>query len=1027
MKRGPVVIKKKNAFQKHKSAEAERKKAQEEEEARVLAEFEATFGAKGDDAEAKPQVRKAVGIRPQLPTAMGMGAGMGMTRKVGMPQGTQPEMTSKWDARSPPVTPNPPALSQRPNELPTAKGGKRQIDLLTEKLKGERDVREDRKRVLATVGMGHLASATEPSADAHSTNMYLSNIPRTVNEDMLMEAFGRYGPLASVKIMWPRYEDSYKTHNSGFVAFMSRKHAEEAMSHLNGSMLHGSEMKLVFSKPVPIPPQPVYPPPAHLRQIRANMSAAAGKVMPRGEHSWSRGQTDEEMMHKGCGPDIMVNFPKEERIRFVIDTLVRFIMEDGTDLEQLLLEAEHSNPEFDFLRDVDSPEHMYYRWKLYSICNDDSMAGWRSEPFVMIEGSNRIYPPPLVSPAFQSETAAQRGKERERELQLSDLERERLEDMLRQLRIERSDIQTAMLFALDHANCAAEIAECLVSSLTLLETPLHLKISRLYLVSDILHNSTVPVRNASRYRQLLQTDLSAVFQSFHEALTAAKYAIKREAFKRNALRVLRVWRDWYLFSEEFLNGLQATFLMEVHAKWRSLCPDQVKDWMDLASDDMERTCKLMGVLYDAENKDLCVDRLVMQYTFTLYGVEGPPASVLEAIVAARAGTNGSAAAEAGAATPATKLDLLAAYDSDSEGEDGRKGGAPIEQDTTGTGAGADLHVDEEVQKKANQWESIEEEEELQDGKSMSQWLIEKQAKAAEHAYAAQLEAERTEREQQQQRQAAAERLRLLEVEEQRQAEAALAREREASTAALPDAPLRGEPGEWGGAPNQAPVEPDFNPTTPAGAIEARVTGVEQKRKQLRAIELRVVELQEELEEKGVDREDVDARCSELRKQLLTQVERGDAVDVPAAPDMDSHQGARAVDASERRRGRAGSRERDYGRPDKASADLDRGHADDKARSRSERSGDGGRSREVRAAGDARRSDRYRRDSGAEDQSVGSGRYARGSRSGREGSGDRDPSRQRGRDRDRGRDERGRDYERGSDRERGDRDRKRPRR
>lgn len=99
---------------------------------------------------------------------------------------------------------------------------------------------------------------------------------------------------------------------------------------------------------------------------------------------------------------------------------------------------------------------------------------------------------------------------------------------------------------------------------------------RLYLASDILHNSTVPVRNASRYRQLLQTDLPAVFQSFHEALTGAKDAIKREAFKRNTLRVLRVWRDWYLFSEEYLNGLQATFLMEVHAKWRSLCPDQVK-------------------------------------------------------------------------------------------------------------------------------------------------------------------------------------------------------------------------------------------------------------------------------------------------------------------------------------------------------------------------------------------------------------------------------------------------------------------
>ena len=36
-----------------------------------------------------------------------------------------------------------------------------------------------------------------------------------------MEMFGRYGPLASVKIMWPRKEEeATKTHNSGFVAFM---------------------------------------------------------------------------------------------------------------------------------------------------------------------------------------------------------------------------------------------------------------------------------------------------------------------------------------------------------------------------------------------------------------------------------------------------------------------------------------------------------------------------------------------------------------------------------------------------------------------------------------------------------------------------------------------------------------------------------------------------------------------------------------------------------------------------------------
>jgi U2-associated protein SR140 len=112
---------------------------------------------------------------------------------------------------------------------------------------------------------------------------------------------------------------------------------------------------------------------------------------------------------QGIGPDITVLVPSEERVRFVIDTLARFIIEDGTDLEQLILEAESRNPEFDFLRNVDSPEHMYYRWRLYSLCNEDGMGAWRTEPFVMIEGSNKIHPPPLTVGGMGGATAAQQG------------------------------------------------------------------------------------------------------------------------------------------------------------------------------------------------------------------------------------------------------------------------------------------------------------------------------------------------------------------------------------------------------------------------------------------------------------------------------------------------------------------------------------------------------------------------------------------------------------------------------------------
>lgn len=53
---------------------------------------------------------------------------------------------------------------------------------------------------------------------------------------MLCQEFGRYGPLASVKIMWPRTdEERARERNCGFVAFMNRRDAERALNNLNGN------------------------------------------------------------------------------------------------------------------------------------------------------------------------------------------------------------------------------------------------------------------------------------------------------------------------------------------------------------------------------------------------------------------------------------------------------------------------------------------------------------------------------------------------------------------------------------------------------------------------------------------------------------------------------------------------------------------------------------------------------------------------------------------------------------------------
>lgn len=53
-----------------------------------------------------------------------------------------------------------------------------------------------------------------------------------------MRTFGRFGPIASVKIMWPRTEEEKRRQrNCGFVAFMNRADAQAARDEMQGWFL----------------------------------------------------------------------------------------------------------------------------------------------------------------------------------------------------------------------------------------------------------------------------------------------------------------------------------------------------------------------------------------------------------------------------------------------------------------------------------------------------------------------------------------------------------------------------------------------------------------------------------------------------------------------------------------------------------------------------------------------------------------------------------------------------------------------
>ena len=56
-------------------------------------------------------------------------------------------------------------------------------------------------------------------------------------------------------------------------------------------------------------------------------------------------------------------------------------------------------------------------------------------------------------------------------------QRDRLEDMVRQLSPERDIIGQLMIWCLDHAEAAEEIVDCISESLSIAETPLPKKVS----------------------------------------------------------------------------------------------------------------------------------------------------------------------------------------------------------------------------------------------------------------------------------------------------------------------------------------------------------------------------------------------------------------------------------------------------------------------------------------------------------------------------------------------------------------------
>ena len=191
-----------------------------------------------------------------------------------------------------------------------------------------------------------------------------------------------------------------------------------------------------------------------------------------------------------------------------------------TDPTQAIIEREQSNPQYRFMLDQSLPEHAYYRWKVVSLVSGDVADAWHTTPFQLEVGGPHWKPPPCSKPPPKRSRPPDRSRSRSRsssysssrsrsrsprrgdkqrggadkqrrvhgvedarlpvgpqgekraagQRELTDPERDELEDMLRGLTADRQRIKDCMGFCVGNAAASVEISETITEALTLPET-----------------------------------------------------------------------------------------------------------------------------------------------------------------------------------------------------------------------------------------------------------------------------------------------------------------------------------------------------------------------------------------------------------------------------------------------------------------------------------------------------------------------------------------------------------------------------
>ncbi|ORC85047.1 uncharacterized protein TM35_000381220 [Trypanosoma theileri] len=141
------------------------------------------------------------------------------------------------------------------------------------------------------------------------------------------------------------------------------------------------------------------------QQQQQYMQRGGGRHSPPRRPPYRRRRDEMPYTIPNIAPRLQVPHDLPVDVTAFLDLVAFYVVQGGPTAEEEIMKREENNPHFAFLHNPwNHPMQIYYRWRLYSLLQGDTMLKWRTEPFQMERGNDAYVwvPPPAISSGPES-------------------------------------------------------------------------------------------------------------------------------------------------------------------------------------------------------------------------------------------------------------------------------------------------------------------------------------------------------------------------------------------------------------------------------------------------------------------------------------------------------------------------------------------------------------------------------------------------------------------------------------------------